>query len=232
MSQGADRDDARQSAVRANNAAVLATETLRRASTGHHHPRKGPGKDEERISVFWRVFGGTLLSIAALVAITLYNNFNSTVTDLRKDLNNQIETRVDLIKKDEFNSRLTLVWNALKEMQAGSGAVTALTERSKSLEQQLKTGEDDRKDLHRQLEEQRRAAEEERKDWTRKLEDQRKAGEEERKEYARKLEDQRKANEDERKDFSRELQKLGERLAAVEGRQAGQTAPKTASTTH
>jgi hypothetical protein len=198
---------------------VLAAETLRRASNLAPDAAP-PNKEEERISVFWRVFGGTLLSITALVIITVYNNFSGTLSDLRKDLNSQIETRADLLKKDEFNTRLTSVWNGLKDVQGGLGAVTALTERAKALEQQLKTGEDDRKELRRQLEQQRRAAEEERKDWCRKLDEQRKAGEDERRELARKLEEQRKGHEDERKELTREMQKLGERLAAVESRQA------------
>ena len=46
---------------------------------------EAPAKGEERISLFWRVFGGTLLSIAALVVITLYQQFNGSLNELRVD---------------------------------------------------------------------------------------------------------------------------------------------------
>jgi hypothetical protein len=218
LSQDTHYREERQDDSRVNNAAALATETLRHGSAPHH--RKARAKEEEKISVFWRVFGGTLLSIGALVGLTIYNNLSATLTDLRRDLNSQIETRTDLVKKEDFNSRCASLWTGLKEAQTTGGALTALIERDKSLEQQIKAGEEDRKDLHRMLVEQNRTMQEERNEYNRKLEEQRKAADEERKEYARKLEDRRKASEDERKELGRELQKLGERLAAVEGRQA------------
>jgi chromosome segregation ATPase len=92
-------------------------------------------RDEERISLFWRVFGGTILSIAALVAITLFNNVTSTITDLRSelvrandarataitdlraDLAKSTEARADLIRKDEFNSRMSSSWDRLQSLQ-------------------------------------------------------------------------------------------------------------------
>jgi archaellum component FlaC len=92
-------------------------------------------KDEERMSLFWRVFGGTILSIAALVIITLFNNVTSTITDLRSelvrandarataitelraDLAKSTEARADLIRKDEFNSRMTSSWDRLQNLQ-------------------------------------------------------------------------------------------------------------------
>src|SRR5262249_43240370 len=35
--------------------------------------------EEERVSMFWRIFGGTILSIVGLVTITLYNNLTSSI---------------------------------------------------------------------------------------------------------------------------------------------------------
>ena len=53
---------------------------------------------------FLRVFGGTLLSIAALVCITLYQQFTSTISELRNNLNNLNQSRGDLVKNDDFNT--------------------------------------------------------------------------------------------------------------------------------
>jgi chromosome segregation ATPase len=220
---------------------VLAAETLRNGS--EHRAGAASPKGEERMSVFWRVFGGTLLSIAALVVITVYNQFNTTLTDLRKELNQLYENRAELLRKDEFSNRLNSVWNSLKELQGANQKLAALNERAKLLDQQLerqtKNADDDRKDLCRRLDEQRKAGEAERQEMQRKLEDQRKLAEAERGEHARQLQEQRRTAAEERKELlakleeqrkvfsedhketARQLRQLGERLATVEARKAG-----------
>src|SRR5207245_11060665 len=79
---------------------AVAMETLRAATAAAGLPRT-PEKGEERVSWFWRVFGGTLLSLAGLVVMTLYQQFTNGLHDLRTDLNHLNEARGDLIKKDE-----------------------------------------------------------------------------------------------------------------------------------
>src|SRR5438067_12533187 len=51
------------------------------------------GKDAEeedkgagRMSAFWKVFGGTLLSIAAMICVSVYQGFSGQVKELRHDL--------------------------------------------------------------------------------------------------------------------------------------------------
>ena len=65
---------------------VAALETARSAAESGADRGAEPKKDEEHISVFWRVFGGTILSIVALVSITLFNNMASSITELRTEL--------------------------------------------------------------------------------------------------------------------------------------------------
>jgi hypothetical protein len=92
-------------------------------------------KDEERMSLFWRVFGGTILSIVALVGITVFNNLMAGIAELRADLaranearanaivelrteiarNN--EARAELIRKDEFNTRMSSNWDRIQALQ-------------------------------------------------------------------------------------------------------------------
>jgi hypothetical protein len=204
-----------------NGVPALQTETLRSTSNaGKAHEDEHRG---DRLNVFWRVFGGTILSIAALVFLTAYNNLSSTLSDLRKDINQQYESRGELVKKDDFNKRMTSVWEGVKDLRASNAASVGLSERAKILDQQqdrqMKAGDEDRKELQRKLEEWRKSGDEERKELRQKLEDQRKALEDERREFARKFEEQRKQLDDDRKELSRSLQMLAERLATVEGRQ-------------
>jgi len=125
-------------------------ETLRSAT---HSAALSPAaaKAEERLSWFWRVFGGTLLSLAGLVGVTLYQQFNASFRELRTDLNRLNETRGDWVKNEEFNNRITSLWNSLKELQVVNATVTAARERVGLLEQQVKTGDDERRELIREV---------------------------------------------------------------------------------
>ena len=58
-------------------------------------------QDEEKISHFWRVFGGTLLSIAALVAVTMYNGMTSSISEVRSEIARLNEAKADAAKKDD-----------------------------------------------------------------------------------------------------------------------------------
>jgi hypothetical protein len=203
MSQGkffTNRDNLRDK----NNAAALAVETLRSASSASSPPAaEPPAKSEENVSWFWKIFGGTILSIVALVIMTAYNQMTSSLAELRRDLSQVQEARGDFIKKEELNSRVTTLWTAFKELQTTLNSLTALNERFKvldvHLDKQLRISDDDRRELARKLEEQRRLINDEHKDVQRKLEDQ-----------------------------VRQMQTLAERMASLEGRHAGTAAAKTA----
>ncbi len=138
---------------------MLASETLRNAA--NRVIRTDKPKGEEGISMFWRVFGGTILSIVALVFITAYTQMTGTMSDLRKELN---QVQGDLLKKDEFNNRLTTMWSSIKDLQTANNTLVALNERFKLIDQQMdkqsKGGDDDRKKMQRRLDEQRKAGEE------------------------------------------------------------------------
>ncbi len=99
-------------------------------------PRADHATGEERMSIFWRVFGGTILSIAALAAVTMYNAVTTNVSelrselargraeldranaDIRAELSRSHEARADLLRKDEFSTRMTTSWDAVRAIQA------------------------------------------------------------------------------------------------------------------
>jgi DNA repair exonuclease SbcCD ATPase subunit len=100
--------------------AMVAAETARSSaeSSNAEKPVEPKKKDEEHMSLFWRVFGGTILSIVALVIITLYNNITTSISDLRTDLSHEREARADLVKKDDVNTRMTAVFERLRGIDA------------------------------------------------------------------------------------------------------------------
>jgi myosin heavy subunit len=82
-------------------------ETLRSSAIPHDPSYRR--SDEERMSLFWRVFGGTILSVAALVAITVFNNLNSNISELRNEVSRLNEAKAEAAKKDDLNALRTQV---------------------------------------------------------------------------------------------------------------------------
>ncbi|HEV3145882.1 MAG TPA: hypothetical protein VGZ47_18475 [Gemmataceae bacterium] len=190
---------------------ILATETARNASSSGP-PAQPTKSNEEKISVFWRVFGGTLVSIAALVAITAYQAQSNSINDLRKELSQANEARAQLVKNDEFTSARTKIWDKFQEMQKDTLALQQVKDRVGLVEEQIKAGSGTQKDL--QSVQQTVSALQEKAV----LRDQ-----------------QLKQMDDEKKELVKELQALRERLAKLEAAKEAQppnpkaAGPKTAN---
>ncbi len=148
---GWDKEETKDQPERLNIATLAMAEALRSANGSAL--AAAPVRGEERISVFWRVFGGTLLSIMALVLVTVYQQFTSTLTELRSSLTHLNEAQAELVRKDEFNSRMTSAWNTVKDLQVAAAAASAARDRITSLEQQLHSTDDERKDLNKHVQE-------------------------------------------------------------------------------
>src|SRR5262249_23070510 len=108
---------------------IVVAETLRSA-TQSAAAKKPAEKDEERVSLFWRVFGGTILSITALVAITLFNNMSSSITELRNDLSREREARAELVKKEDFQARSQSLYDRMRSAEALKADLEGLKERT------------------------------------------------------------------------------------------------------
>jgi len=185
---------------------LLAVATLNGADRASRSQSQAkPEADEQKISVFWRVFGGAIISIAALAAITLYNNLATGIAELRTEIGRGTDARAELVKKDEFNSRSTSMWNRIQELQAMQLSMTSLKEKVSGLEQQLRAADEDHKALS-QAQVQISGLQEK----------------------AASREAQAKAAEEERKTLCKELLVLRERIAKLEGQQGSRPRPKNA----
>jgi methyl-accepting chemotaxis protein len=204
------RQDDESFGVNEAQATILRAETLRHAADNRHAKSF---KGEEKISLFWRLFGGTLLSIAALVCITIYQQFNGALGEMRSNINRLTESRADLLSQNDFNTRVASLWTNLKDVQSATGTVSALKEHSSLLDQQVKALQD-------QLNTRLQAVSASIKDLDAPL-----ASAAALKERSVLLEQQVKAGDDERKELCKEIQLLRERLAVLEGRQAATQAP-------
>lgn len=118
---------------------IAALETMRSAaaSSGSARTRPEEKKEEEKMSLFWRVFGGTILSIVALAAVTLYNNLSTGITDLRAELSREREARAELVKKDEFNTRTTNQYERIRAVEGMNVNLSAIKTDLESLKERM-----------------------------------------------------------------------------------------------
>jgi hypothetical protein len=131
---------------------LLAAEALRKVSTSQPPPEP---KGEEKISLFWRLFGATLLSILAMAMLTVYQQVTNDLSSLHNELGRVGESRGDLLKKDEFSTQLRTLWGSIKDLQSINLILASMKERDSLLEAQIKSGEVERKELLQQLQQMR-----------------------------------------------------------------------------
>lgn len=95
---------------------------------------------------FWRVFGGTLLSLVGLLFVTLYSLNQSRISDLQNDSMKLYQQQGTLVKQEEFNNKLSNIWSQLRELGALKERIAALdkelkrqADRDMSLEKEVQT---------------------------------------------------------------------------------------------
>jgi hypothetical protein len=145
------RSDEHSAFTNSERQLILAAESLRGGQAPARDLKKDEKTGDERISVFWRVFGGTILSICALVVITAYQWLANSIHEVRSDVGRLREGSGEYIKKDEFNTRTTTLWNRVQELQVANASVTVLTAKLNAAEQQITALDVERKETAREL---------------------------------------------------------------------------------
>jgi hypothetical protein len=115
-------------------------------------PHCGPAgaatpRKEKRLSLWWGISGGTILSAVGFVALALFEQYNDGLTELRNDLKHFNESSGDLVKKEEWRNRMTIIKSAFKDLQAANLAGVAREARVGQVEQQLKAYAEERKEM-------------------------------------------------------------------------------------
>ena len=196
-----DRGDRQPCRSEDTDSQVLAVETLRNAG---RKGAEGSGSEEKGVPMIWRIFGGTQLSIAALVAITLYSQLSNRIDNLSDSTAKKLETVSDnLVKKQEFFDSRKGIWDNLqkyeKEMVDGD---KMLREWCVRLTEQSKAAEEKARDIAREVQQLRTDV----------------ASFATLKETALRLELQVREFREERARLAQDLQQVRERLASVEGK--------------
>jgi uncharacterized protein YlxW (UPF0749 family) len=153
----------------------MRTETLPMTITytAHHANEESPApplfcptsaesaKPRRHRALFWTI-GSSLLSAVGFLGIMMYEQYDRNLTELRNDLKHFNEVSGEQVKREEMRNRFTSMWTIIKEMQATGqensketqllkGDGIAKETRLTQLEQQLKTADEDRKELNREM---------------------------------------------------------------------------------
>jgi cell division protein FtsL len=132
-----------------NRCTVLEAESTRAAAK---RPRPTARARKQSMSLFWQVFGSTIVSVVALLMITAYSQMTATDAELRRDV---AQIQAELVRKDELNGRLTALWNSVRDLENTRITVIGLGDQAKvlgkNLESNIKTEADRRSELQRQV---------------------------------------------------------------------------------
>ena len=146
----------------AGNSLPLQMEMLRQSSESSKP--QDSDKEELEIPLFWRVFGGTVLSITALIVMTAYQGLSGNIADLNreidhletdshKEMNRLAELHGDLIRKDECETRFRAVWTSLDEIKENRKGILEAKERCDSLLARHRVALEQRGTIQRDLQE-------------------------------------------------------------------------------
>jgi len=138
------------------NQTPVVVEMLRQASESSKP--KEEDKEEGKVPLFWRIFGGTMLSIVSLVFMSAYQSLSGGLaevrqemshlnTDLHKEIGRFSETQGELVKKDEVSTRIKGVWTSIGELQEDRKELVTLKERCQAVQTQFKGAEEHRREL-------------------------------------------------------------------------------------
>ena len=122
------------------------------------------GKEENKIPLFWRVFGGTVLSISALIVMTAYQSLSGNIadvgrqldhleTDTRKEMARLAELNGELVRKDECESRFRGLWDTLNEIKENRKGIVEVKQRCDGLIDQQRDAVKQRGRLRNDLQE-------------------------------------------------------------------------------
>jgi len=100
------------------------------------------------MSIFWGISGGSLLGAAGFVLLTLYQQYDNSVTELERDLKHFNESCAGLVRKDEFSNRTKTQWEALQKLDK---SLNEKSERISLLEHEAKVHEQQDRELAREV---------------------------------------------------------------------------------
>ncbi len=110
---------------------------------GHSHHGHGPGHGKGRLAMLWGI-SGTVVSAMGFVGLSLFDQYNHSLTELQRDIKHFHEVSGNLVKKESLQRCYERLGDCIKELQASAATRT-------QLEKELETAQKDRRELERDL---------------------------------------------------------------------------------
>jgi septal ring factor EnvC (AmiA/AmiB activator) len=126
---------------------VLAAESLRSGASPAEAAPPAPRADD-KISAFWRIFGGTVLSVVTLIILTAFQQLSGSLSDMRSKIDQLTENNAKLVGKEEFSNRMSRFWDNVKGTTAEVPALKAQVAAQEAL---LREAEKERKELCKEV---------------------------------------------------------------------------------
>jgi cell division protein FtsB len=126
---------------------VLAAESLRNSAAPGEAAAPAPRADD-RISAFWRIFGGTVLSIVTLIILTAFQQLSASLSNMNSKIEQLKDNSTKFVEKEEFSNRMTRFWDNVKGPTA---EVPALKAQVAAQDAQFKEAEKERKELCKEI---------------------------------------------------------------------------------
>jgi hypothetical protein len=121
------------------------THLTSQASAGYGEAANGGFlKGKRRGTLLWGISGGTILSALGFIGLALFEQYNSSLTELRGDLKHFNEISSEFAKKDTVQRYWEQLKDVYKEMQTANAARA-------QLECELKASERSREEMAREL---------------------------------------------------------------------------------
>ena len=110
----------------------------------------------------WRISGGMLLLIAALIGVAVHQNLNRQINqlhdqlgelnqELRRDMSRLSENNGAMIKKDDHSTRMRTIWDSIKAMNGDHTDLTRVKERCAVLQEMYKGNEEERRQMSEEV---------------------------------------------------------------------------------
>jgi hypothetical protein len=106
------------------------------------NPTASP-RSKGRLGLVWGI-SGTVLSALGFLAVTLYQQYNDSLSELRRDLNHFHEASAELVKKESLRKCREKLIECLKELRESAAMRT-------QVERDLHASQEERKETVREL---------------------------------------------------------------------------------
>ncbi len=113
-------------------------------------PKESKGPSPDNLPLFWRMCSAALVSITAMVAVTLYLQLSNNLATMRGEVRALAEDHVGLVRKDDYGTRNIAVAATIKETQV---RYEESEKRAARLEKELREAREEARGRNREAEE-------------------------------------------------------------------------------